>query len=337
MSLFCAIDLHSNNSVVVVIDDQDNVVFKKRLPNELQQVANVLEPFREELHGVAVESTFNWYWLVDGLQAAGFHLMLVNPQAAKQYQGLKHTDDVSDARWLANLMRLGILPTGYIYPYEQRTLRDLLRKRLMLTRERAMHLISTQSQIWRSTGERIACSEIKSLNPELLQIHQHPNLRLALRAQLMVIRTLNEQIRLIERQVEQQCRANSTYQALQSVDGIGKILGLTIALETGDISRFSSVGRYASYCRCVDSKRLSNGKAKGKNNTRNGNKYLSWAFVEAAHCIIGYNKAAHRFYLRKRAQRNATVATKALAHKIARASYYVMRDQVPFDSARLFA
>ncbi len=114
MSLFCAIDLHSNNSVAVIIDPQDNVVFQRRLPNDIEVIKAALLPFQAELHAVAVESTFNWYWLVDGLQAAGFELMLVNPQAVQQYQGLKHTDDVSDARWLANLMRLGILPTGYI-------------------------------------------------------------------------------------------------------------------------------------------------------------------------------------------------------------------------------
>src|SRR5690554_3764434 len=110
MTLFCAIDLHSNNSVAVVLDENDAVLYQERLPNELPAIERAPLPFRDELYGVAVESTFNWYWLVDGLQAAGYHVMLVNTHAVQQHKGLKHTNDVSDARWLAHLMRLGILP-----------------------------------------------------------------------------------------------------------------------------------------------------------------------------------------------------------------------------------
>jgi len=117
---------------------------------------------------------------------------------------------------------------------------------------------------------------------------------------------------------------------------IGPILGLTIMLETGDVNRFPKVGNFASYCRCVDSSRISNGKKKGANNAKNGNKYLAWAFVEAAHSIIRYNKIAHRFYQRKRSQKNGALATKALAHKLARAAYHIMRDRKPFDIDLLF-
>ncbi|MDP7144854.1 MAG: transposase [Pseudomonadales bacterium] len=121
------------------------------------------------------------------------------------------------------------------------------------------------------------------------------------------------------------------------MDGIGDILGMTIMLETGDISRFKKVGNFSSYARCVDSKRHSNDKKKGSNNRKNGNKYLAWAFVEAAHSIIRHNKTTHRFYQRKRAQKNGALATKALAHKLARAAYYVMRDQTQFVPERLFS
>ena len=108
-------------------------------------------------------------------------------------------------------------------------------------------------------------------------------------------------------------------------------------LETGTIDRFDKVGNFTSYCRCVGSEKLSNGKKKGKGNTKNGNKYLSWAFVEAANFAIRFNEQAKRYYQRKAAKKNRVVAIKAVAHKLARASYYVMRDQVPFDSDKLFA
>ncbi|MDK8463467.1 IS110 family transposase [Marinobacter sp. SS13-12] len=336
MTLFSAIDLHSNNSVVVVIDEQDHILLQKRFPNDLSLILSALEPFRSELQSVAVESTFNWYWLVDGLLAAGIKACLVNTVAVQQYSGLKHTDDHSDAYWLAHLMRLGILPTGYIYPAEDRPLRDLLRKRLQLVRHRVTFMLSAQCQIWRCTGVRVENALIKRADGQLLRYHDNPELRMALNSNLVVLRALNAQIEAIEQRVKDQIALKPEFQLLLSVNGIGDILGQTIALETGDIKRFSTVGRYASYCRCVDSKRLSNGKSKGQNNRKNGNVYLGWAFVEAAHSIIRHHKAAHRFYQRKRAQRNGALATKALAHKLSRACYYVMRDQVPFQAERLF-
>ena len=116
MKRYCGIDLHSNNHVVTVIDEQDRCVYEKRLPNDLASTLRALEPYRTELEAIAVESTFHWYWLVDGLMEAGYAVRLVNVAAVKQYEGLKHTDDRYDAYWLAHLMRLEILPTGYIYP-----------------------------------------------------------------------------------------------------------------------------------------------------------------------------------------------------------------------------
>jgi transposase len=123
---------------------------------------------------------------------------------------------------------------------------------------------------------------------------------------------------------------------LQTIPGIGDILGLTIMLEVGDIGRFPKVGDYSSYSRCVDSKRLSNGKKKGENNKKNGNKYLAWAYVEAANFARRYCVKAQSFYQSKEANTNSIVATKALSNKLSRASYYIMRDQVAFDEDKLF-
>src|SRR5712671_5664498 len=94
---YSAIDLHSNNSVVVVIDEEDRVVGRARLRNDLSLIVRWLEPYRGELAGVVVESTYNWYWLVDGLREVGFEVLLAQPAAIKQYEGLKHGGDESDA------------------------------------------------------------------------------------------------------------------------------------------------------------------------------------------------------------------------------------------------
>jgi hypothetical protein len=136
MKLYSAADLHSNNHLLAIIDEQDKRVLEKRLPNDLATTLQTLEPYRAGIVGIAVESTFNWYWLVDGLIEAGYTVKLVNTSKVRQYEGLKYTDDRHDAFWLAHQMRLGILPTGYIYPKEQRAVRDLLRERRRLVRQR---------------------------------------------------------------------------------------------------------------------------------------------------------------------------------------------------------
>ena len=159
---------------------------------------------------------------------------------------------------------------------------------------------------------------------------------MAPRASLEVIKSLNQEISKIEKTAKAQAKLRSEFELLKTVWGVGTILGLTIMYETGEISRFSQVGDYCSYARCVGSVRISNGKKKGENNTKNGNRYLSWAYVEAANFASRFYPQAHRFIQRKRAKGNHTLAVKALGHKLARASYYVMRDQVEFDPARLF-
>ena len=336
MKLYSAADLHSNNHFLAIIDEQDKRVLEKRLPNDLATTLQTLEPYRAGIVGIAVESTFNWYWLVDGLIEAGYTVKLVNTSKVRQYEGLKYTDDRHDAFWLAHQMRLGILPTGYIYPKEQRAVRDLLRERRRLVRQRTTNVLSTQSTLWRHTAIRLPAKVIlgekEALWPEL----SDTNTKLGVQAHRATITVLNKQIEAIERTVLKHLKPVPEYKMLLTVPGIGPVIAWTIALEAGDLSRFANVGHFASYCRCVDSKRTSNEKKKGENNAKNGNPYLAWAFFEAAHFAIQYLPAAKRFYERKAAQRNPILAMKALSHKMARACYYIMRDKVPFDPVRLF-
>ena len=338
MKLYSGIDLHSNNHVLVVIDQKDKVLFQKRLPNDLETTLRMLKPYQKNIQSIAVESTFNWYWLVDGLMESGYPLHLVNTAAVKQYEGLKHTDDEDDAFWLAHLLRLDILPTGYIYPKEQRAIRDLLRKRCRLVQQRTALILSAMSLYTRLTGRHASSNVIKRPHAEDIYLSNmdDQNRKLEMQSSLTLIQAFEAQISTIEKVVLKQIKLIPGFMGLQSVPGIGDILSLTIMLETGDINRFATPGNYASYCRCVSSKRVSNGKKKSENNRKNGNKYLSWAFVEAANFAIRFNPRAKRFYQRKLAQRGRVVAIKATAHKLARACYYIMRDQVPFKDSMLF-
>jgi transposase len=151
-----------------------------------------------------------------------------------------------------------------------------------------------------------------------------------------VLRCLEAQVTEVERVVRAQAGPRPGFALLQTVTGIGPTLASTILLEAGDIRRFTTVGQFASYCRCVSSQYLSNGKRKGVGNTKNGNKYLSWAFFEAAHCAIRYDPLIRRFYQRKAARTEEFVALKAVAHKLARVCYHMLRNQVPFQVTRAF-
>jgi transposase len=338
MRLYAGIDLHANNSVVVIIDEDDRMLYQKRLHNKLEEVLEALAPYQDRLHGIVVESTYNWYWLVDGLMAAGYRVHLANTTAIEQYKGLKPTDDESDARWLAHLLRLGILPEGYIYPKEERAVRDLLRKRSQLVRQRTSNLLSIQNLVTRNTGSALSGNRIKRLTvTEVDELLPQAELALAGKSNLAVLQCLEEQIEQIEEVVLAQLKLRDGFQPLLTVSGIGQILGMTIRLETGEIRRFATVGDFASYCRCVGSQKLSTGKRKGQGNTKNGNKYLAWAFVEAANFAVRYNAQIKRFYQRKRTKTNGMVAIKAVAHKLARACYYILRDQVPFEGNKAFA
>src|SRR5215510_8755244 len=309
MKLYGAIDLHSTNNVTVVIDEHDQVVYQKRLPNDLSLIAQQLSSYRASLKGIVVESTYNWYWLVDGLMEKGYRLHLANTAAIQQYSGLKYTDDHSDARWLAHLLRLGVLPEGYIYPKEERAVRDLLRKRGQLVHQRTANLLSIQSLISRTTGNSISAQYIKALNIQRVDgVFSNPDLVLALKANLAVMNSADTQIEILERAVQERVKLRPQFRFLKTVPGIGPILALTIMLETGEIERFASVGNYASYCRCVGSQKISNGKRKGTGNTKNGNKYLAWAFVEAANFAIRFNSRIKSFYQKKKSKSHKIVA-----------------------------
>ena len=239
MKLYGAIDLHSNNNVTVLIDEQDQVVYQKRLPNDLPVIVQQLSGYQAALQGIVVESTYNWYWLVDGLMDKGHKVHLANTAAIQQYDGLKYTDDNSDARWLAHILRLGVLPRGYIYPKGERAVRDLLRKRSQMVHQRTANLLSIQNLVTRNTGSSISANQIKGLDiEEVDELLPNADLALAVKANLSVMSSADEQTQILERTVRDRVKLRPEFSYLKTVPGIGQILALTIMLETGDIRDF---------------------------------------------------------------------------------------------------
>jgi len=337
MKIYTGIDLHSNNSYVALINEEEKVLYKKRLPNDLIGLLEILKPYQDVIEGVVVESTYNWYWLVDGLQEAGYKVHLANTGANEQYSGIKHTNDESDAIWLANLLRLKTLRTGHIYPKEKRGTRELLRKRLLLVRQQTACLLSIQGMITRYENVKVTASNIKTLNTKkILSLVKDEDVRFAAQSQLKILSCIMEQVDILERQIQKKIKSDQQFILLKSVPGIGPILAMTILLETGDINRFESVGNYSSYCRCVESKRVSNEKKKGMNNRKNGNAYLCWAFIEASNHAINQYPTIKKYYQRKLNKTMRVVALKTIANKLSKACYFMLRDKVEFDMKKLF-
>ena len=335
--VIAGIDLHGNNLVIALMNQDGKRLGHQKLDCELKQVEGFLGPYKEQLQSMAVESTYNWYWLVDGLQAKGYPVDLANPAKIEQYNGIKHADDKHDAFHLAELQRLNILPKAHIYDAQLRPVRDLLRRRTNLVQQRTALMLSFKSLYSRTTGKQMPLNELKQLGPkEAPKLYQHPANQLIAQIQLEHIEALDKSIQRVEKAVLAAAREIPLYPKLLTIPGIGKILGMTITMEVGDIKRFKTDGDFASYCRTVDSRRLSNGKQKGENNQKCGNKYLSWAFVEAANFAKRYDAHCRRWYDRKQARTSTVIATKALACKLAKAAWHVMAGNTNYDEKRMF-
>ena len=326
--LYAGADLHGNNVFLSVCDRAGTEVFRRRVKTNLAAVNAALDPYWPQIQAMGVESTFNWYWLVDGLRDQGRDVRLGNPAKMKQYNGLKCTDDQSDARWLAELIRLDIFPESYIYPRDIRAVRDALRRRQLFVQRRTQALLSLGSLLTRYGLEAPGSRELqKWTQQEVESTGLEPFVQLQLRTLLEAARCSDRLAKEIEREVLNFVKPDGAYLRIQQIPGIGAALGMTILLESGDFSRFPNAGCYASYCRTVKSERSSNNKKKGENNKRNGNPYLAWAFIEAASFAPRYYPEIQSWYDRKKKKRNSIVAKKALASKLAKAVWHVMNGE----------
>jgi transposase len=335
--LYCGADLHGNNVFLSICDEEGKTVFKRRIKNDLELLLQTLAPFKDQLVDIGVESTFNWYWFVDGLMDNGYPVSLGNPAMMDQYDGIKVTDDKSDAAWLAEMLRLGIFPSCYIYPKEVRSLRDLLRRRVLISKQHTQCVLSVKSLLERyGLGSPSSAQLDKWTLQTIEQLNLDHHVKLQLNYLLEGIHQTKKTMAGLERDVLAELKPTEQYKRLQQVPGLGRILASLVALESGEPSRFKTASNYASYCRTVRSQRDSNNKKKGTNNAKNGNPYLAWAFIEAATCAIRSNPRIQAWYEKKKQRCGLAVkAKKALACKLAKAAWYVMNGE-DYDKTKLF-
>ncbi len=342
MRFYCGIDLGSRAAQLCVVDETDRVCLQRNVPCELGAVLEQLERFDPKPE-VVVESTFNWYWLVDGLMDRGFDVVLAHVLGLAVITAAKVKTDKRDALTLARLLRLGAIPKAHIYPREQRGARDLLRRRMILVRLRASEYGAIRRLLYRYGVLDHNRHSTKGLTDDALVARfDDPSVKLHAKQEIERLRLYTEQIGTVEAALLAGVQERPDFQRLLTMPGVALMLGLTILYETGPVERFASARHYSSYCRVVPGIGASSGVVRRRGRqSKQGSPTLKWAFNQAAtHAVRSYPRIRTYFdrQLAKHVGRaGKLVVYNTVAHKLCVAAFHILRDQVEYKEDLLFA
>jgi transposase len=330
---YCGIDLHARTMYVCIVNRDGEILVHRNMPAGPEPFLKAIAPYREDLV-VCVECIFTWYWLADLCAREGIPFVLGHALYMKAIHGGKAKNDKIDAQKIAVLLRGGMLPQAYVYPAKMRATRDLLRRRMSLMRKRAellTHVQQTNSQYnLPEIGKKIA---YKANRDGVAERFPDPAVQKSIEVDLALIDYYDCLLNDLELHIVKTAKAHdaNTFYRLQSVPGIGKILSLVLLYEIHDIRRFPRVQDFASYCRLVKCAKESAGKRYGTSGTKIGNAYLKWAFSEAAVLFLRANPAGQKYLARLEKKHGKGKALTVLAHKLARAVYYMLKRDTAFD------
>ncbi len=340
MSFYCGIDLGARESQLCVINNQQKRLLETKVRNKLEHIKQLLAPYKAELV-IVVESTFNWYWLVDGLQAAGFKVVLAHTLGLHMITGAKVKTDRRDAFALAKLLLAGMIPVAYIYPAETRPVRDLLRRRGWLVQLRAGEYGSLRRLLLREGNLSRRQQEIKAATEEDLEKwFKHEFVQLHAHQELERIKLYTEQIAELETTILAQAKKEWEFQWLQQLPGVGPIIALSLYYEIGELSRFANAREFSSYCRVVPGIAQSGPTVRRGRGSKQGNPYLKWAFSQAAvHAVRNY-PTVRRYYERQlqrhRGRGRQMIAYNIIAHRLAQATYHLLKERAEYHEELLF-
>lgn len=341
MKFYCGLDLGARYCQVCVIDDDLKIHVQRKVTNDLSQIIHLIEPFKEDLQ-IVIESTFNWYWLVDGLQEQGYNVSLAHTLGLFMITGAKVKTDPRDALALAKLLKAGLVPEAYIYPKETRPVRDLLRRRRHLVSLRAVEYSSLRLLLLRHGVLEHSRNDIKLMpEEELNQWLSHPLAQLHAHQQLERIQLYSSQLQELETEILTIAKERLEYNHLTTIPGVGKLLAITILYEVGEISRFPNPRHFSSYCRLVPGIAQSGNSLRRGRGSKQGNPNLKWAFNQAAMYAVRHYPKIRRSYdrhlRRHRGRARKLIAYNIIAHKLAIATFFVLRDQTTYHEEMIFA
>jgi len=331
--VYCGIDLHARAMYVCILSQEGEILMHRNMKAAPEPFLKAIAPYREGLV-VAVECIFTWYWLADLGAEQGIPFVLGHALYMKAIHGGKAKNDKIDSQKIAALLRGGMLPQAYVYPAAMRATRDLLRRRIHLMRKRAellAHVQNTNSQYnLPDIGKKIAYkANREDVANRFTDLAVQKNIEVDL-ALITYYDALLSDLELYILKTAKQHDANTLY-LLQTVPGIGKILSLVLLYEIHDINRFPRVQDFVSYCRLVKCAKESAGKRLGTSGKKIGNAHLKWAFSEAAALFLRNNEPGQKYLTRLEKRHDKGKALTILAHKLARAVYYMLKRKTAFD------
>lgn len=336
---YCGIDLHAKKMYLCILDGSGNVLLHRNVAASPESFLKAIAPFRDGLV-VGVECMFAWYWLSDLCSKEGIDFVLGHALFMKAVHGGKAKNDKIDSHKIAVLLRGGSFPVAYVYPHEMRATRDLLRRRNYFVHKRAELLTHIQNTAIQYNLPELDVDLSCECNREGIdQLFPDPQVRKIVQVDVAMINSYDDVLRILEPDIERTARVQNwhTLMILRSIHGIGQILGLVMLYEIHEIARFKTVQDFASYCRLVKCTHESAGKKKGTGGAKMGNVHLKWAFSEAAVCFVRHNPSARKLVDDLTKMHGKGKALAILAHKLARAIYYMLKHNVPFNLEKFLA
>jgi len=333
-----AFDSHKRYTICSVMD-KEGVLFKEhRIEHQRGEIIRFLRQFTLG-SPVAVETIGNWYWIVDEIEAAGMHPKLVHARKAKLLMGSYNKTDRLDARGLNRLQQVGSLPEVWIPPGEIRDKRDLPRTRMYLVNQRTClknRIHSTLNKY--ALGMMVVSDIFGPKNRDVLanRIRRLPDhTRYVTRLQLKQCDGLLKDIKKLDDIMKEVFDEMSEIKLLRSMPGVGFVFGIVIWSEVGDINRFQSPQKLASYSGTTPRVHASGGKVRYGHLRPDVNRYLKWAYCEAANTVSinrkhWPNRHVTQLYTRIRQRKGHSTAIGAVARHLAEATYWILKKNEPY-------
>lgn len=329
------IDMHQRYSFCSVKDATTGQRTRTRVPHTPGAVEAFLAPYRGQ--AAAVEATRHWYWMVNALDAAGLAPHLADPTATKPFLGRQKTDRI-DADGLADLLADGRLPESWIAPRTIRDGRELLRGRLTLVALRTGLKNRLHSLVERYTPTPVIADLFGQGGREwLTRLTLPPQAAFVLQRQLTLLDQLAPLLRAYDTRIAEVVRRTPEAQRLDTLPGVGVLLAMVLAYEVGDWRRFPSHEHFCSYSGLAPTIQASGGHTRYGPTLKASNRYLRWAFVEAANVIASHpsTKPVYQVFAQVRQRRGYGKAIVALARHLAVAAYHMLRkDEAYRDDTR---
>ena len=333
---YCGIDLHANAMYLCIINALGEVVLHKNIRTKPKSFLRMIKPYREGLV-VGCECMFSWYWLADLCDDEGIEFVLGHALYMRSIHGGKAKNDRIDSYKIAVLLRGGSFPLSYVYPKEWRATRDLMRRRNHINRKKSeliAHIQNTATQY--NLPDPLGRIAKPSERDDLLEKFSDPVVRRMVQLDLDVIEHYEHLLGDLERDLERMTQHHAPVEIalLKSIHGVGRILGMVILYEIEDIARFPRPQDFSSYCRLVKPAKQSNGKTSGHSGKKIGNAHLRWAFGEAVVMMLKGNEPAKAVLQKLASKHGKGKAMAILSHRLGRAVYFMLKNQVPFDQEK---